>query len=494
MLLWTIELLPHPVQEWTDDGDWWRTESRQYADGGERVAVLLTADVDEPVWVEARSVDEVGVAGPWLPAEETWRGGDAQRVLTVDLDWTTGAQVRVLGAPEAVSWGLHPIEPREPAAAPPPASALSAALADIGVVSRDDWGSDPTECTTPESEWYRFAIHHTAGNQTSSGTVQGAVQALQAYSLGTGVYCDIPYQFLVGYDGSLWEGRPLTLYSGATGSNNDGNIAVSYLGCYDTDGCGDGGDELPLVMHAAARLLVQTLADEHGITTTSDTLRGHRDWPDNATACPGDRVHERITELMSTAAWYQGSLVSSSFNDRITVPVGTTVEGTLTLRNDGQYSWDESTRLAPLPRDEAHPLQDDSWESANRITATGDVSPGSTVEVPVRLYGESLGEHSLSLALVQDGVTWFDDAPIGGGMDAIEFTVEVVDAGTGGTDTGSTGGSGGSDSGGPVPPDGDGFIGPPGEAVRLSSGCATAPATGGLALAMLLLLRRRRRA
>jgi hypothetical protein len=498
MLLWTAELLPHPVEHWTLEGDWHATEVRQYVDGGDRVAVLLTADVGAEVWVEARAVDETGYAGPWLPADESWWGGDAQRVLTVDLpEWSTGAQVRVQGATEAVSWGLHVVEPRGDAPAgtpdghvPPPS--LSAALTAIGVVSREDWGADDTECTTTEDDWYRFAIHHTAGNQTSGGTVQGAVQALQAYSFNTGTYCDIPYQFLVGYDGSLWEGRPLTFYSGATGGgNNDGNIAVSYLGCYDSDGCGDGGDELPLVMHAAARLLVQTLATEHGITTTSDTLRGHRDWPNNATACPGDRVHDRIEELMSTSAHYQATLVETSWGGgTATVPLGQTVEGWVRLRNDGIYTWDSATMVAPLPRDVASPLADESWAAETRIAATGTTAPGETVEVPVSLYGAELGESTLELALVQEWVTWFADAPIGGGPaeGAMSLSVSVVIPDTGSPDTDTDG----TDTGGPgADPS---FIGPPGEAVALSRGCATSPAPPRLLLlaGALLLLRRRR--
>ena len=69
--------------------------------------------------------------------------------------------------------------------------------------------------------------------KTTPAIKVNAVKALQAYAQDSGGYCDIPYQFLVGHDGSLWEGRSLTYTSGATGGgNNDGNIAVSFLGCY----------------------------------------------------------------------------------------------------------------------------------------------------------------------------------------------------------------------------------------------------------------------
>ena len=49
------------------------------------------------------------------------------------------------------------------------------------MVPREVWGADPTNCSTPEDNWYRFAIHHTAGNTTHSGTIEGAVQFTQAW-------------------------------------------------------------------------------------------------------------------------------------------------------------------------------------------------------------------------------------------------------------------------------------------------------------------------
>jgi hypothetical protein len=427
------------ASSWAPRGGWWQSEPRAREGGGTRVGALAFAPSAERIEAEARGVDADGARGPWLPLSEHWRDEEGHRVLVAELGarWPR-AELR-LREPEridSIAWELRiPVdEPRGEPAIPPPT--LSAALQAIGVISRAAWGASATTCTSTEDHWYRMAIHHTAGTQTSGGTVQGAVRALQSYSMGSGGYCDIPYQFLVGYDGSLWEGRSLSYYSGATGGgNNDGNIALSFLGCYDSTYCHVGPHAATDAMMAWARLLIHTLASEHAFAVNSDTVRGHRDWPHNSTVCPGDYVVARFDELLSTGSYYQGSHLNQSFpglhEGSLEIPLGQSIAGWIELRNDGMETWSPGqTFLAPIPRDQASPLAASDWVSEGRAATVGaTTAPGATGRFSFSLNGRELGASVQYFGLVQEGVTWFADPPWGGGPpdDTMAVSVEVVD-------------------------------------------------------------------
>ncbi len=504
-------------RSWAREGDWRVSPVRWEVGGGTRMGALVEGAKDVEIEVQALGFGEVAL-GPWLPARRTWRGEDGQEVWVADLPaHVPAARLRVRGGLSALSWELLVPVNEARSEDPPPAAAVSTALSDIGVVSREDWGASATTCTSTEDDWYRFAIHHTAGGQTSGGTVLGAVQALQAYAMGSGTYCDIPYQFLVGFDGSLWEGRPLTYTSGATGGGqNDGNIAICFLGCYDADDCGSLAVTETLQMMAAARLLAQTLASQEATTTTTDTLKGHGEWPGNSTACPGDEVLPRLEELRSATAHYQGSLVSADIGEDgvLRLVQGEPGELVVTLRNDGIEPWTANTHLAPLPRDVAFPQATDAWLSPTRVQALPDTAPGESVTLRVPIDTSVTGSSTLSLGLVEEWVTWFEDAPIGGGpgSDALVFAVEVVaaeagdsglDSGLGEPDSGVEGGDEG--DGGAIPDEVPAFSAnspglPPGLSTPLDGlgcACSSAPRTpapwrGLLALGLLGLVRRRR--
>ncbi len=415
--------------EWTVDAG---LVSERRPGFGTRVGVVLTADPSAEPVLEARG------DGGWTPLVETWAGGDDQRILVVDFPAPVdAAEVRIADLDGVVDLAWKLFVPanegrRAPGASTARSPVLTQALRDIGVVAREDWGALDSECTSPENEWYRFAIHHTAGNRTSGGTVMGAIQATQAWTMGGGGFCDIPYQFLVGWDGTLWEGRALDLYSGATGAgNNDGNIAISFMGCFDEPGCSDGGHPAELVMIAGARLLVDTLAGEHVITPNEDTLRGHRQYPGQSTACPGGRVVPRLPEIRSPTAHFEGELEGTAWGDAVTLRVGETADGWVDVRNVGLEVWGEGTRLATLPRDAASPHATAAWISEGRVSEPeSDTSPGETARFPLQLEGGEVGTTTLSLALVEEWTTWFEDRPIGGGPAAgdMDLVVEVVPA------------------------------------------------------------------
>jgi hypothetical protein len=135
----------------------------------------------------------------------------------------------------------------------------------------------------------------------------------------------------------------------------------------------------------------------------------------------------------------------------VTVHVGETVSGWVKLRNTGTHAWQPNVVwLAPIPRDRATAFTSPSWHSATRIsTVSAAVDPGSVGTFHLDLTGHTVGESILSLGWVAENITWFDEAPMGGGPADGYFAVKVnvipavapPDGGSGGS--GGTGGSGG---------------------------------------------------
>lgn len=437
--------------------------------GGTRVAVLSSVTGDAPASLQARGIDDdgsgtcSGTPGPWHSLTQTFARGEV-RVATVDLERHYGcAQLRLHGDDDArvadLQWEL--VTPRYPqagevaralAAQPQPVRAVVPELLQIGVIPREEWGALPGTCSDPEDDWYRMAIHHTAGPQTAGGTVEGRLQATQAYAMDSGTWCDIPYQMLVGYDGSLWEGRGLELFSGATGGgNNDGNLAVCFIGCYhepDADCVGGEGHDVTDEMMDRGQLLVQTLVRLHDIPTSADDIRGHQDWPGNSTACPGSLLHPRLQELRDDLAWFSASEVGRSWDgETVEVELGLSAELWIELENTGGLPWTPGTTfLAPTPRDQPSPIGDAAWPTPTRAaTVTTEVAPGEVGRFAFTVAPTSTTPVVQSFGLVHEGVTWFADVPWGGGPGDDALTLTVVGLEVSADE--STGGGSGTGSG-----------------------------------------------
>ncbi len=438
---------------WRDEAGWRVSTPDAPSTGGTRIAAMLAVTGDGAIALQARGVDDsdsgtcTGAPGPWHPLAQTFARGEA-RVATVELDrHYPCAELRVRSDDDAriadLQWEL--VVPRHPqagvvaralAAMPPITRAVVPELQQIGVIPREEWGALPGGCSDVESDWYRMAIHHTAGPLTADGTVQGRLQATQAYAMDSGEYCDLPYQMMVGHDGSLWEGRGLELYSGATGGNNDGNLAVCFIGCFhepDADCVGGEGHDVTDAMMQRGQLLVQTLVRLHEIPTSESDIRGHRDWPGNSTACPGSLLHPRLQELRDDLTWFSAIEVARSWDgETIEGEIGQSSAVWIELENTGGLPWTPGvTFLAPTPRDQASVLGGAGWPSPTRAaTVDAEVAPGDVGRFTFDVTPSSTTPVMQSFGLVHEGVTWFGDGPWGGGPgdDALTITVVGIEA------------------------------------------------------------------
>jgi len=128
---------------------------------------------------------------------------------------------------------------------------------------------------------------------------------------------------------------------------------------------------------------------------------------------------------------YRGTFKDQSFPSSptaLTVHEGDVATGYIELTNTGTQTWKAGvTKLAPIPRDMASPFADKSWLSPTRIsTVAADVAPGAVGRFDVALDADAIGDTEIELGLVEESVTWFADATLGGGPPDGFLTVHLV--------------------------------------------------------------------
>lgn len=225
---------------------------------------------------------------------------------------------------------------------------------------------------------------------------------------------------------------------------------------------------------------------------------------------PADDVFE--AQIQVIAAEFEGKFVKQSFPTLKEAPlqmeVGDALDGYFELKNVGTATWKAGvTKLAPTPRDKPSALGSDGWLSATRVsTLDADVAPGAVGHFPVHLTATKEGDVQQTFGLVEEGVTWFQDAPKGGGPpdDSLAVHVQIgppqpttsvsvgVGVGSGG-ETGS-GGAGGSESAGVGGGSSSGDAGETASCSLTPSPRAPSPLPALLGVALIGLAARRRRA
>ena len=300
-----------------DAEDGWHVSpvSAAFTDGVSRVSAFVERDHGEELLIEARAVYGDGSVGEWTRLGVSWEEG-AMQVGYADVGPADGAQIRFpsagLSRISVMRWSATtPVETDAEVSDEAGSGeqvigarteGLIAALAPLGVVSRSAWGARATRCSGRDrTARYRMAIHHTSS--PSTGDIARRVRGFQAYHMDSRGWCDVGYHFLIGRDGTIYEGRPLELRGAHVGGNNSGNIGISFVGCFEPRNCSPssrwGASSPSDAMVESASRLVAALADHYGITRSATSIRGHREHSGASTDCPGINVLDRMSEIRS---------------------------------------------------------------------------------------------------------------------------------------------------------------------------------------------------
>jgi len=302
-----IALSLDSVDGWREDGEWLVSPVLDAPEGASRVGLLLVLESPGgmPV-VEARVISSPAGESTWTSVPSSFSEED-HHVGYADLDRTGyAAEIRLpRAAVDGVAhlrWTAVIPDERDEAAAPEgdlgaAREPLIAELRGLDIVTREDWGARATRCRNRNADKTKMAIHYTV---TPSDNPERQVRSIQRYHMDSRGWCDVGYHFLVGVDGSIYEGRPIELLGAHVSRNNTGNIGVAFVGCFHGSGCSRWGPQRPptAMIDAGGRLLGR-LSRVYDITLNESRVKGHRDHPGASTSCPGDHLRVRISDMLA---------------------------------------------------------------------------------------------------------------------------------------------------------------------------------------------------
>ncbi|KAF5308817.1 hypothetical protein FQR65_LT06050 [Abscondita terminalis] len=168
------------------------------------------------------------------------------------------------------------------------AGVLANVIADCpNIISRSGWNARVTNLSNLSvNPVGHVIVHHSAGPSCSTeGTCKQRVKSIQNYHITQNRWTDIGYNFLIGEDGNVYEGRGWGK-SGAHAPNyNDKSIGICIIGDY--------SNSAPNVAALNALKLLILCGEESGQIRSDYKLLGHRQVRD--TLCPGQALYQEIT-------------------------------------------------------------------------------------------------------------------------------------------------------------------------------------------------------
>lgn len=222
----------------------------------------------------------------------------------------------------------------------------------------------------------KLFVHHTAElnkDQNGDGSINRtdeeiALRGIYYYHSIVRGWGDIGYNFVVGPTGNIYEGRfgGDKVVAAHAVWRNISSIGVSALGNFETE-------KLSSPQKAGIAKILAYLSKKYGLNPTgttlfygktTDTILGHRDSDEAATACPGKDLYSALPDIRSltkdsmngidvTPTGPLGSVTNPKFTSSFTplekTPTfgpGETKSITISLLNTGTETWDTSTFLS----------------------------------------------------------------------------------------------------------------------------------------------------
>jgi len=167
------------------------------------------------------------------------------------------------------------------------------------IITRSQWGARAPSSISyvGDNLAYHFVHHAETPDCDSEATCSARVRSIQAYHMDSNGWSDIGYNFLIGGDGNIYEGRGW----GVLGAHTGGYNSVGYGTCF----IGSFTDHIPVPEAVNKYMALLECSTGSGYVASNYQMKGHRQAPGGTTSCPGDMLYNLI---QSWPGWTNGNL------------------------------------------------------------------------------------------------------------------------------------------------------------------------------------------
>ncbi|MDP1845841.1 MAG: peptidoglycan recognition family protein [Candidatus Moranbacteria bacterium] len=168
----------------------------------------------------------------------------------------------------------------------------------------------PAEIENPKV----LIIHHTATSYKGSTSKQ--IKKIYRYHSYTRKWGDIGYNYIIGKDGAIFEGRygGNGVIGGHTSGYNEGSIGISVIGNYQSEKISsealDSLEKLIGWLAANNSIDISNGISFHGEKLDSAVI-GHKDVA--STACPGKNIYSDMTQIRTASVGFSGTYANYAY-------------------------------------------------------------------------------------------------------------------------------------------------------------------------------------
>ncbi|CAG0889019.1 unnamed protein product [Cyprideis torosa] len=165
---------------------------------------------------------------------------------------------------------------------------MSGSTGSCSIVSRSQWGARSPTSSTPLATPGYVIVHHTVtGGCSSTSACASIVRGIQTHHMTGNGWSDIGYNFLIGGNGDIFEGRGWNRVGAHAPNYNSKSIGIAMIGTFT--------GSLPTASARDSLNKLIACGVSKGEISSTYRLLGHRQV--KSTECPGQALYNYIKTL-----------------------------------------------------------------------------------------------------------------------------------------------------------------------------------------------------